>query len=73
MTVEVTAIEFEGTVREVLPNGLFRVTLENGMAVLAHIAGRNRADFVRVLPGDRVRVELSPWDPSRGRITYRFR
>ena len=65
------AIEVEGTVIEPLPNAMFRVELENGHKVLAHISGKMRMNFIRVLPGDRVTVELSPYDLTRGRITYR--
>jgi translation initiation factor IF-1 len=67
------AIEVEGTVVEALPNATFRVELANGHRVLAHISGKIRVHYIRVLPGDRVLVELSPYDLSRGRITYRFR
>ena len=67
------AIEVEGTVSEALPNAVFRVELANGHMVLAHISGKMRMNFIRVLPGDRVLVELSPYDLSRGRVTYRFR
>ena len=66
-------IEVEGTVTEALPNGMFRIELANGHKVLAHASGRIRLNFIRVLPGDRVLVELSPYDLSRGRLTYRFR
>jgi translation initiation factor IF-1 len=66
-------IEVEGTVTEALPNTQFRVELENGHNVLAHISGKMRMNYIRILPGDRVKVELSPYDLSRGRITYRFR
>jgi translation initiation factor IF-1 len=66
-------IEVEGTVIEPLPNTMFRVELENGFKVLAHISGRMRKNFIRILPGDRVTVELSPYDLSRGRIVYRFK
>lgn len=66
-------IEIEGTVNEALPNTQFRVELENGHEVLAHISGKMRMNYIRILPGDRVKVELSPYDLSRGRITYRFR
>ena len=66
-------IEVEGTVVEVLPNAMFRVALASGHKVLAHISGKMRIHFIRILPGDRVKVELSPYDPTRGRITYRFR
>ena len=67
------AIEVMGTVLETLPNAMFRVELENKHRVLAHISGRMRKHFIRILPGDRVQVELSPYDLSRGRITYRFK
>ena len=66
-------IEVEGTVMESLPNGMFRVELANGHKVLAHISGKIRLHFIRVLSGDKVLVELSPYDLSRGRITYRFK
>jgi translation initiation factor IF-1 len=65
------AIEVEGIVTEPLPNAMFRVELENGHTVLAHISGKMRKYFIRILPGDKVTVELSPYDLSRGRITYR--
>jgi translation initiation factor IF-1 len=67
------AIEIEGTVTEPLPNAMFRVTLENGHKVLAHISGKMRMNYIRILPGDRVLVELSPYDLTRGRITYRYK
>ena len=67
------AIEVEGTVLEPLPNTMFSVELENGHRVLAHISGKLRMNFIRILPGDRVRVELSPYDLTRGRITYRLK
>lgn len=67
------AIEVEGTVVETLPNAMFRVDLDNGMNVLAHISGKMRMHFIRILPGDKVKVELSPYDLSRGRIVYRSR
>jgi translation initiation factor IF-1 len=67
------AIEVEGTVVEPLPNAMFRVELENGHKVLAHASGKIRMHFIRILPGDKVLVELSPYDLARGRITYRFR
>ena len=66
-------IEVEGAVTEALPNTKFRVELDNGHNVLAHISGKMRMNYIRILPGDRVKVELSPYDLSRGRITYRFR
>ncbi len=65
------AIEVEGTVIETLPNAMFRVELENGHRVLAHISGKMRMHFIKILPGDKVTVELSPYDLSRGRIIYR--
>ncbi len=67
------AIEVVGTVVEPLPNAMFRVELENGHKVLAHISGKMRMHFIRILPGDKVKVELSPYDLSRGRITYRYK
>jgi len=66
-------IEMEGRVTEPLPNAMFRVELDNGHNVLCHISGKMRMHFIRILPGDRVTVELSPYDLSRGRITYRKR
>ena len=66
------AIEVEGTVLEPLPNTMFAVELENGHRVLAHISGKLRMNFIRILPGDRVRVELSPYDLTRGRITVSY-
>lgn len=66
-------IEVNGTVVEPLPNAMFRVELENGLKVLAHISGKMRMNFIRILPGDKVTVELSPYDLTRGRITYRFK
>jgi translation initiation factor IF-1 len=66
-------IEVQGTVVEPLPNGMFRVELDNGHRVLAHVSGKIRMNFIRILPGDRVTVELSPYDLSRGRITYRYK
>ena len=67
------AIELEGKVVEPLPNAMFRVELENGHEVLAHISGKMRKFYIRILPGDRVKVELSPYDLTRGRITYRMK
>jgi translation initiation factor IF-1 len=67
------AIEVEGTVLETLPNAMFRVELKNGHAVLAHISGKMRMNFIRILPGDRVKLEMSPYDLTRGRITYRYK
>ncbi len=67
------AIQVEATVLEPLPNAMFRVELENKHKVLAHISGRMRKNFIRILPGDRVLVELSPYDLTRGRIVYRYK
>jgi translation initiation factor IF-1 len=67
------AIEVEGTVVEPLPNAMFRVELDNGHRVLTHISGKMRMNYIRILPGDRVLVELSPYDLTRGRIVYRYR
>ena len=67
------AIEVEGVVKENLPNAFFRVELPNGHSILAHASGKIRMNFIRILPGDRVLVELSPYDLSRGRVTYRFK
>ena len=66
-------IEVQGVVRETLPDAMFRVQLETGHKILAHISGKMRMHFIRILPGDRVTVELSPYDLTRGRITYRFK
>lgn len=66
-------IEVEGTVIEPLPNAMFRVELENGHKVLAHVSGKIRMNYIRILPGDKVTVELSPYDLTRGRITYRYK
>jgi translation initiation factor IF-1 len=67
------AIEVVGTVVETLPNAMFRVELENRHVVLAHISGKMRKNFIRILPGDKILVELSPYDLSRGRIVYRYK
>ena len=67
------AIVMEGKVQEPLPNAMFRVELENGHTVLAHISGKMRMHYIRILPGDRVQVELTPYDLQRGRITYRYK
>ena len=66
-------IEVEGIAVEPLPNGMFRVELPNGHKVLAHISGKIRLHYIKILPGDKVLIELSPYDLSRGRITYRFK
>ncbi len=73
MSKKEEAIEIEAVVAETLPNATFRVKLENGHMALAHISGKMRKHFIRILPGDKVLVELSPYDPSRGRIVYRLR
>ena len=67
------AIELEGTVTEPLPNAMFRVELENGASELCSISGKIRMNYIRILPGDRVVVEISPYDLTRGRITYRYK
>ena len=66
-------IEVEGVVVEALPNAMFKVNLENDHIILAHVSGKMRMNFIRILPGDRVTMELTPYDLSRGRITYRFK
>ncbi len=66
-------IETEGKILEALPNAMFKVELENGHVVLAHVSGKMRMNFIRILPGDKVKLELSPYDLSRGRITFRVR
>ena len=71
MTKEQDSIELEGEVVEALPNTMFRVKLENGHVILAHLSGKMRMHFIRILPGDKVMVSLSPYDLSKGRITYR--
>jgi translation initiation factor IF-1 len=71
--VKEDVIEVEGTIIEALPNTQFRVELDNGHNILAHISGKMRMNYIRILPGDKVKVELSPYDLDRGRITYRFR
>jgi translation initiation factor IF-1 len=67
------AIVLEGTILESLPNAMFRVELENSHKVLAHISGKMRMNYIRILPGDKVQVELTPYDLTRGRITYRYK
>jgi translation initiation factor IF-1 len=71
MSEKEEAIQMEGTVLEPLPNAMFKVKLENGHQVLAHISGKMRMFYIKILPGDKVTVELSPYDLTRGRITYR--
>jgi translation initiation factor IF-1 len=66
-------IEVQGTIIETLPNAMFRVELENGQVILAYVSGKMRMHFIKILPGDKVTMELSPYDLTRGRITYRFK
>jgi translation initiation factor IF-1 len=66
-------IEVQGTIIETLPNAMFRVELENGQVILAYVSGKMRMHFIKILPGDKVMVELSPYDLTKGRITYRFK
>ena len=73
MSVKEETVEVEGEVVEALPNTMFKVQLDSGHEVLAHISGKMRMHYIRILPGDRVTVELSPYDLNRGRISYRFR
>jgi translation initiation factor IF-1 len=73
MVKDKDVIEFEGEVFEALPNALFRVKLESGQVVLAHVSGKIRKHFIRILAGDKVKVELSPYDLTRGRITFRVK
>jgi len=68
-----SGIEVDGVITETLPNAMFRVKLENGHAVLAHVSGKMRMHFIKILPGDKVKMELSPYDLTRGRITYRYK
>ncbi len=73
MSKKKDVVEVEGIVVEPLPNAVFRVELKNGHKVMAHVSGKIRMNFIRILPGDRVLIELSPYDLSRGRITYRYK
>ena len=73
MTENSDALEVKGTVLEPLPNAMFRVQLETGHKILAHASGKMRMNFIRILPGDKVTVEITPYDLTRGRITYRFK
>ena len=66
-------IVMDGTIKETLPNAMFRVNLESGHEILAHISGKMRMNFIKILPGDKVKVEMSPYDLSRGRIIYRYK
>ena len=68
-----TSIELDGTILEALPNAMFRVELENGHVLTAHISGKMRMFYIKILPGDRVKVEMSPYDLTKGRITFRHR
>ena len=67
------AIEIQGTILENLPNAMFKVEIENGQTILAYVSGKMRMHFIKILPGDKVTVELSPYDLTKGRITYRFK
>ena len=67
------SIEIDGIINETLPNAMFRVKLENGHVVLAHVSGKMRMHFIKILPGDKVKLELSPYDLTRGRITFRYK
>lgn len=73
MVKDKDVIELEGEITEALPSALFRVKLETGQLILAHVSGKIRKNFIRILPGDKVRVELSPYDLTRGRITFRLK
>jgi translation initiation factor IF-1 len=73
MAKDKDVIEMEGIIREALPSAMFKVELENGLEILAHVSGKIRKNFIKILPGDRVRVELSPYDLTRGRITFRMK
>ena len=68
-----SAIEQEGVIVETLPNAMFKVELENGHVIIAHISGKMRMNYIKILPGDRVKVEMSPYDLSKGRITFRLK
>ncbi|MCX4333782.1 MAG: translation initiation factor IF-1 [Bacteroidales bacterium] len=68
-----SAIEQEGVIVETLPNAMFKVELENGHVIIAHISGKMRMNYIKILPGDRVRVEMSPYDLSKGRISFRYK
>ena len=67
------SIEQDGTIRDALSNAMFRVELENGHEIIAHISGKMRMNYIKILPGDRVKLEMSPYDLSKGRITYRYK
>jgi translation initiation factor IF-1 len=68
-----SSIEQDGTIKEALSNAMFRVELENGHEIIAHISGKMRMHYIRILPGDKVKIEMSPYDLSKGRITYRYK
>ncbi|MBP3661699.1 MAG: translation initiation factor IF-1 [Bacteroidales bacterium] len=68
-----SAIEQEGVIVETLPNAMFKVELENGHVIIAHISGKMRMNYIKILPGDRVKVEMSPYDLSKGRISFRYK
>ena len=68
-----SAIEQEGVIIETLPNAMFKVELENGHVIIAHISGKKRMNYIKILPGDRVKVEMSPYDLSKGRISFRYK
>jgi translation initiation factor IF-1 len=68
-----SSIEQDGTITEALSNAMFRVELENGHEIIAHISGKMRMNYIKILPGDKVRIEMSPYDLSKGRITYRYK
>ena len=68
-----SAIEQEGVIVETLPNAMFKVELENGHGIIAHISGKMRMNYIKILPGDRVKVEMSPYDLSKGRISFRYK
>ena len=68
-----SSIEQDGTIREALSNAMFRVELENGHEIIAHISGKMRMHYIKILPGDRVKIEMSPYDLTKGRITYRYK
>jgi translation initiation factor IF-1 len=68
-----SSIEQDGTIKEALSNAMFRVELENGHEIIAHISGKMRMNYIKILPGDKVKVEMSPYDLTKGRITYRYK
>ena len=72
-TMSKDVIEFEGTILEAMPNAMFRVELENGVQIIAHISGKMRMHYIKILPGDKVKVEMSPYDLTKGRIVFRYK